>query len=85
MQIYVGNLPWTTTEEELREFFKDYKILGPAKVIRDHSTGRSKGYGFVEVQEGIKAIEDTDGKELKGRPLRVNKAVRKAQVTNEGA
>ena len=77
MQIYVGNLPWSTTEEELKDFFREYQILGPVKIIKDHESGRSKGYGFVEVQEGMRAIQEMNGRELKNRPLKVNKAVRK--------
>jgi len=77
-KIYVGNLDWGLTEEEMKKFFEDAGVtVQSADIIKDKYTGRSKGFGFVKVdsEEAIqKAIEACDGKELKGRPIRVSKA-----------
>lgn len=82
MKLYIGNLPWSTTEEELKELFNEYQIIGYCKVIRDRDSGRSKGFGFVEVNLGDKALQEMNGKEFKGRVLKVNKAVRKENKFN---
>ncbi len=77
MNIYVGNLSFAMTEDELREAFAQYGDVTSAKIINDHETGRSRGFGFVEMpnaSEGQIAIEKINGEELKGRPVRVNEA-----------
>lgn len=77
MNLYIGNLAYTVREQELREFFEQCGEVSSAKVISDKMSGRSKGFGFVEMPndaEGNKAIETLDGKELNGRPIRVNEA-----------
>lgn len=77
MNIYVGNLSFAMTEDELREAFAQYGDVTSAKIINDHETGRSRGFGFVEMpnsSEGQAAIEKINGEELKGRPVRVNEA-----------
>jgi len=77
MNIYVGNLSYSSTEESLRSHFEQYGEVSSVKVITDRETGRSRGFGFVEMpnpDEGKKAIEELDGKELDGRALRVNEA-----------
>ena len=74
-KIYVGNLPFATTDEELAEFFGKHGKVISAKVITDRETGRSRGFGFVEMEEGAdEAIRSFDGTEIGGRPLRVNEA-----------
>ena len=75
-KIYVGNLPFSTTDEELEELFSAHGAVESAKVITDRETGRSRGFGFVEMaQEAADAaIQALDGKDLGGRPLRVNEA-----------
>ena len=76
-KIYVGNLNYKTAEAELEEFFSSFGNVTKADVIRDRGTGRSKGFAFVEFDEessAKKAIEEGNGKELQGRPLRVNEA-----------
>ena len=75
-KIYVGNLPWSTTEEELKEMFSTYGTVHSAAVITDRETGRSRGFGFVELDapDAEKAIADLDGKDMGGRSLRVNEA-----------
>ncbi len=77
MNIYVGNLSFAMTEDELLEAFAQYGDVTSAKIINDHETGRSRGFGFVEMpnaSEGQIAIEKINGEELKGRPVRVNEA-----------
>lgn len=75
-KIYVGNLPWSTTEDELREFFAQFGEVHSASIIMDRDTGRSRGFGFVEMEEADadRAISDGDGQDLSGRRLRVNEA-----------
>ena len=74
--IYVGNLPWSATEDELRDLFAQYGNVESAKIIMDRETGRSRGFGFVEMdsEAGESAIAALNGKEMGGRPLRVNEA-----------
>ncbi len=75
-RIYVGNLSWSTSDEELREFFSQYGNVNDASVITDRDTGRSRGFGFVEMDDadGDRAIEEANGASLGGRNLRVNEA-----------
>jgi RNA recognition motif-containing protein len=73
--IYVGNLPYSTTSEELREIFEQYGEVVSAVVITDRFTGRSRGFGFVEMannQEAEKAIQELNGSTLGGRSIVVN-------------
>jgi RNA recognition motif-containing protein len=75
--LYVGNLPFQTTDEELQELFAPFGEVASAKVIYDRETGRSRGFGFVEMvqdAEAQEAIEKLDQKEFMGRPLKVNLA-----------
>ncbi len=74
--LYVGNLPYSTSEDELKEVFNQYGKVESAKIIMDRETGRSRGFGFVEIEEegAQKAIEALDGKDFGGRSLRVNEA-----------
>ena len=74
--LYVGNLPWTTTNEDLAEFFSDGASILGARVIIDRLTGRSRGFGFVEVGENDaeRVIESMNGKNLGGREIVVNEA-----------
>ena len=77
MNIYVGNLPWSTTEESLRTLFEEYGEVSSAKVITDRETGRSRGFGFVEMPDdgaAQSAIDDLNDKDFEGRNLRVNEA-----------
>lgn len=76
-KIYVGNLPFATTDEELEELFGKHGKVTSAKVITDRETGRSRGFGFVEMEDARaadEAIRAFDGSEMGGRPLRVNEA-----------
>ena len=74
--LYVGNLPWNLTEDELAEAFGSVGPVAAARIITDRETGRSRGFGFVEVSDddAAKAIETMNGYELKGRKLMVNHA-----------
>ncbi|MCA1959857.1 MAG: RNA-binding protein [Desulfomonile sp.] len=77
INIYVGNLPFDSTESELKGLFDAYGAVDSAKIIVDQFTGRSRGFGFVEMrnrEEGLRAIEELDSKELNGRSLKVNEA-----------
>jgi RNA recognition motif-containing protein len=77
MNIYVGNISYSTKEEDLREAFGEFGEVESVKIISDRETGRSKGFGFVEMTDdeaGEKAIEEMNGKEVGGRALRVNQA-----------
>ncbi len=74
-KLFVGNIEYTTTEDELKEFFSAVGTVNSATIITDRETGRSKGFGFVEMsspEEAQAAIEQLDGKELNGRELAVN-------------
>jgi RNA recognition motif-containing protein len=78
MKLYVGNLSYNTGESELREMFGAYGTVESVAVITDRDTGRSKGFGFVEMADGAAtqaAITALNGKELDGRTLRVNMAM----------
>jgi len=73
--IYVGNINYQATEEDLKNVFSEYGEVNSVKIINDRETGRSKGFGFVEMESGAeKAIEELDGQEFQGRRLRVNEA-----------
>lgn len=77
MNIYVGNLPHSTTEAELREAFEQYGSVSSASIITDKFTGDSRGFGFVEMpskQEAENAINELNGQEFGGRRLTVNEA-----------
>lgn len=77
MNIYVGNLNWQTTEDELRQAFESFGQVDTATIIKDKYTGSSRGFGFVEMpsdQEGQAAIDGLNGTELAGRTLKVNLA-----------
>ncbi len=82
MNIYVGNLPYNATEDELKQAFEGYGRVDSARIIVDKYTDQSKGFGFVEMPdsgEAQAAISGLDGKDMGGRPLRVNEARPKAE------
>lgn len=76
-KLYAGNLPYTTTEEELQTFFAQAGTVESVRIIIDRDTGRSKGFGFVEMasdEEAKKAIETLNGQDVGGRPIKINEA-----------
>jgi RNA recognition motif-containing protein len=77
MNIYVGNLSFDTAEDELRQAFEGYGEVSSVTVIKDNYTGKSRGFGFVEMptkSEAISAISGLNGQDLNGRSLNVNEA-----------
>lgn len=77
MTIYVGNLPYQATEEDLREIFAEYGAIKRVSVPADRETGRARGFAFVEMGEDVQedaAIEKLNGADWMGRQLRLNKA-----------
>lgn len=84
MNIYVSNLSFHTTEEDLRTMFAAYGEVSSAKVISDRETGRSRGFGFVEMpvdEDGNKAMKGLNNKEIEGRAMSVSIAREKAPRT----
>ena len=77
MNIYVGNLNYNLEENQLEEVFTEFGSVSSVKIITDKRTGRSKGFGFIEMPDDVEAeaaIEALNGREVNGRQLRVNKA-----------
>lgn len=74
--IYVGNLPWSSTEEEVRAAFEAYGEVLSVKLIEDRETGRPRGFGFVEMEDAgaEEAIKNLDGSDFGGRNIKVNEA-----------
>ncbi len=82
MNIYVGNLNYNLSEDELRDIFSEFGEVGSAKIITDKYTGKSKGFGFVEMEnddEAREAIESLNDRDINGRNLRVNEAREKTE------
>lgn len=77
--IYVGNLPFGASEDEVRDLFGAFGAVTAVKLVNDRDTGRFRGFCFVDMDAGAEdAIRDLDGKEFGGRPLRVNEAKERA-------
>ena len=77
MNIYVGNLSFESTESDVRQLFEEYGTVDAVNLITDRDTGRSRGFGFVELADEAlagKAVGQLDGHDLNGRQLTVNKA-----------
>jgi len=75
-KIYVGNLPFSATEDEIKELFGQHGTVHSVALINDRETGRPRGFGFIEVDDDALSamIQNLDGKEMDGRALRVNEA-----------
>jgi RNA recognition motif-containing protein len=76
-KIYVGNLPWATTSSDLENMFREFGDVQSAEVIMDRETGRSRGFGFVQMpsnEAADQAMNALNGKDMNGRPLVVNEA-----------
>lgn len=87
MKLYVGNLAFQTTNEDLQELFSQAGTVQSASVIEDRDTGRSRGFGFVEMssnEEGSAAIAQFNGKEVNGRSLNVNEARQREERSGGG-
>ena len=77
MNLYVGNISFTVTEDDLKSLFEDYGTVSSVKIVKDRDTGQPRGFAFVEMstaEEGQKAISELDGKQHEGRNLKVNEA-----------
>ncbi|ADE14455.1 RNP-1 like RNA-binding protein [Nitrosococcus halophilus Nc 4] len=74
--IYVGNLPFQCSQDEIRELFEPFGAVNSVKLISDRETGKPRGFGFVEMDHdaAAEAIEQLNGTDFKGRPLRINEA-----------
>lgn len=87
MKLYVGNLPFQTSSEDLQDMFSQAGTVESASVVEDRDTGRSRGFGFVEMasrEEGEAAINQFNGKEINGRNLTVNEARPREDRGNRG-
>ena len=75
-KLYVGNLPFQTTEDDLSDMFAAVGSVESVRIITDRDTGRSRGFGFIEMgdEDADKAINEFNGKDMEGRPLTVNEA-----------
>jgi len=76
MRVYVGNLPFKTTEQDLSDLFSQVGEVSSVTIVTDRMTGRSRGFGFVEMsdEDGAQAVEKLNGYEMEGRNLKVNEA-----------
>ena len=79
-KLFVGNLPWSVGDAELEDLFRDHGTIQSARVITDRDTGRSRGFGFVEIDatDVAAVIQATNGREIDGRQIRVNEAEEKS-------
>jgi cold-inducible RNA-binding protein len=79
VKLYVGNLPWSTTDSDLENLFSAIGAVDSATVVTDRDSGRSRGFGFVEMsqEDGARAISELNGSQLESRELRVNEAQNK--------
>ena len=87
MDIYVGNLPWSCNDDDLREMFQSFGEVEGARVILDRETGRSRGFGFVQMpngEEANQAIQTLNGQDYNGRPPRVNESQPKPRTGGGG-
>ncbi|HUK01129.1 MAG TPA: RNA-binding protein [Steroidobacteraceae bacterium] len=84
--IYVGNLPFNATEQEVRALFERHGKVDSVKLINDRDTGKPRGFGFVEMaqNEAQGAIEALNGQQLNGRALRINEAQERPQRPRQG-
>ena len=76
-KLFIGSLAWATDDDSLKQFFETVGTVVSANVIKDRESGRSRGFGFVEMasdDEAKKAVEELNGKDLDGRPIVVNEA-----------
>jgi RNA recognition motif-containing protein len=82
MNIFAGSLPFSLVEADLKEFFEEYGEVASVKIITDKFSGKSKGFGFIEMpndEEAKKAIEELNGAEIDGRSIVVNEAIQREE------
>jgi RNA recognition motif-containing protein len=86
MKIYVGNLPFSATDSEIRELFAQHGTVESVSLITDRETGRPRGFAFVEMSraDAQRAIQNLNGRELGGRALRVNEAQERGSSGGSG-
>jgi RNA recognition motif-containing protein len=86
-KLYVGNLPWRATEAELKDFFATFGKVRSASIVIDRDTGRSRGFGFVEMDDAdmANALNGANGRDFGGRQLRVSEARERAPRSGPGA
>ncbi|NJO07908.1 MAG: RNA-binding protein, partial [Chloroflexaceae bacterium] len=86
VKLFVGNLPWRMKDDDLERIFSPHGTVQSARVISDRETGRSRGFGFVEIETDDVAglIRATDGQEVDGRNLRVNEAEERSRGSGGG-
>jgi len=87
MNIYVGNLSYEATEEDIQQAFEEFGQVSKVTIIKDRETGNARGFGFVEMttdSEGHAAIENLNGREVKGRQLKVSEAKPRAERPQKG-
>jgi cold-inducible RNA-binding protein len=87
MNIYVGNLSFETSEDDLRRVFEEFGQVANVTILKDKFSGKSRGFGFVEMpsgEEGQAAVTGLDGKEIQGRALKVNEARPKSEQSDGG-
>ena len=84
MKVYVGNLPWSVTNQDLQDLFTPFGAVESAQVVTDRDTGRSRGFGFVEMAGAYaaEAIASLNGSEIESRALRVNEAQSKSRAAS---
>ena len=84
MKVYVGNLPWSVTDTDLQNLFEPFGSVDSAQVVTDRESGRSRGFGFVEMaaQYAAEAIAKLNGREIDSRALRVNEAESKPRASS---
>lgn len=83
-KLYVGNLPFSSTEEQIREFFSQAGEVSSVKIITDRETGKSRGFCFVEMENGDQAVSDLNGKDFEGRKITVSEAREREQRPGGG-
>ena len=86
MKLYVGNLPWSASEEDVRELFSNIGETHSVNLITERDTGRSRGFAFVEMskENAERAISELNGQDFGGRPLRINEALDRPRRSGGG-
>ena len=83
-KLYVGNLSWSASEDDLKAHFEKVGAVEEAIIVNDRDTGRSRGFGFVTMENAQEAIQQLNGQDFQGRPLKVNEAQERPKKTGGG-